>query len=663
MSRLQQKYPHLLPVLIFFIIGAITYLPNASRFGLYNDEWYLMYAARVLGPEFFDIVFSSDRPARAPLQFILYLLFGENILYYHISAYFFRTIGAITVYFFLNDVWPEQRRISFLAAILFLVYPGFLLQIYAVDFQAHLFSLMSAMLSVWFSIRAVLASGKTARFTLFAFAILTGWTYLALMEYLVGIEALRFALLLILAWRKTSELRQKIIYAICSSVPFILAPGGFLIWRLFIFESDRRATDIGAQLGVLFSSPTTGLWWLIYILQDIISVIFAAWFVPLYNMVFSLRLRDLLPTLAIGVLAAALFWFVFQKYLPKKDEQKSNKEFLVISVLALLGGLLPVILSNRHVNFGGEFRYTLHVLPAVSVMLAIGLLQLKNLWARTTLTILLVATSVMVHQANALEAAHSAESTQNFWWQVAWRVPDMEPGTTLLASYPNIPISEDYIIWGPANQIYAPEPQGGTQVNVPFPALVLDGQTLIKVQVGRGEEERLRRGIFTNTDYRKVLILTQPTSNTCMRALDGHLPELSENDRLEIRLVASSSRLDGILPSANPHTPPTSYFGPEPPHTWCYYYQKASLARQLEDWETVAQLGEQALNAGFYPSDKIEWLPFMQAYVKLGQPEKLQGFISIMGESRFTKQQACAILSASTDEPEMQEYIQNAYCQ
>lgn len=622
-----------------------------------------MYAARVLGPEFFDVIFAGDRPARAPLQFVLYILFGENVLYYHISAYLFRAIGALAVYFFLNAVWPEQPRLSFLSAIFFTIYPGFLLQIYAVDFQAHLFSLMTAMISIWLSIKAVLCSHKAVRGILFVSAILTGWIYLALMEYLIGIEALRIALLLILAWRKTSEKRQKIMAAIYTIAPFMIAPGGFLFWRIFIFEGDRRATDIGAQLSALISSPTTGAWWLVYLLQDIISVTFAAWVVPFYNMVFSLRLRDMLPTIALGLAGALLAWFIFQKYLNQKDEEKSNKEFLFLSTLGLLGALLPVILSNRHVNFGGEFRYSLHVLPIATIMAAIGLLQLKNFRARTTLILLLVATSVMVHQSNALEAAQSAESTRNFWWQVAWRIPDMEPGTTLMASYPNIPISEDYIIWGPTNQIYAREKQNGTQVNVPFPALVLNEQTLIKVQVGRGEEERLRRGIFTHVDYRKVLILTQPASNACMRALDGNFPELSENDRLEIRLAASSSHLEGILANAASHTPPAAYFGPEPPHTWCYYYQKASLARQLGDWDSVARLGAQALQAGFYPSDKIEWLPFMQAYVKLGQTDKLKGFISIMGESRFTKQQACAILSASTDEPNMQEYIQTAFCQ
>jgi hypothetical protein len=53
----------------------------------------------------------------------------------------------------------------------------------------------------------------------------------------------------------------------------------------------------------------------------------------------------------------------------------------------------------------------------------------------------------------------------------------------------------------------------------------------------------------------------------------------------------------------------------EPPHTWCYYYEKAELARQLGDWETVAAIGDQARAQGYAPGDALEWLPFIEAYV------------------------------------------------
>ena len=54
-------------------------------------------------------------------------------------------------------------------------------------------------------------------------------------------------------------------------------------------------------------------------------------------------------------------------------------------------------------------------------------------------------------------------------------------------------------------------------------------------------------------------------------------------------------------------------FGAEPPHTWCYYFEKADLARQLQDWQSVLQLEKQAREHGFTPKFGPEYVPFIEA--------------------------------------------------
>ena len=63
---------------------------------------------------------------------------------------------------------------------------------------------------------------------------------------------------------------------------------------------------------------------------------------------------------------------------------------------------------------------------------------------------------------------------------------------------------------------------------------------------------------------------------------------------------------------------PAALFGKEPAHTWCYYYEKAELARQVGDWITVTSLGNEARAQGFVPGDALEWLPFIEGYVITG---------------------------------------------
>jgi len=55
--------------------------------------------------------------------------------------------------------------------------------------------------------------------------------------------------------------------------------------------------------------------------------------------------------------------------------------------------------------------------------------------------------------------------------------------------------------------------------------------------------------------------------------------------------------------------------------SWCYYFQKASLARQMEDWELIIQYGDEARDKGLRPIDATEWRPFIDAYNRLDRKD------------------------------------------
>ncbi len=74
---------------------------------------------------------------------------------------------------------------------------------------------------------------------------------------------------------------------------------------------NAKATDVGAQVGQLFGSPIyKGLDWLIALFQDTIKIIFLAWAVPLHDLVFQLRLRDMLVGLALAIFIALIVAFI-----------------------------------------------------------------------------------------------------------------------------------------------------------------------------------------------------------------------------------------------------------------------------------------------------------------------------------------------------------------
>lgn len=63
-------------------------------------------------------------------------------------------------------------------------------------------------------------------------------------------------------------------------------------------------------------------------------------------------------------------------------------------------------------------------------------------------------------------------------------------------------------------------------------------------------------------------------------------------------------------------------YGNEPVHGWCYYFEKADLARQMGDWETVTQLGDVAFALDDYPNDPVERFVFIEGYAHTGNWER-----------------------------------------
>jgi len=62
----------------------------------------------------------------------------------------------------------------------------------------------------------------------------------------------------------------------------------------------------------------------------------------------------------------------------------------------------------------------------------------------------------------------------------------------------------------------------------------------------------------------------------------------------------------------------TEIVGTEPDGGWCEVFQKASLAKQVGDWQTILTLWDDAQNRGFQPADGYELLPFIEAFAFSG---------------------------------------------
>jgi hypothetical protein len=106
-----------------------------------------------------------------------------------------------------------------------------------------------------------------------------------------------------------------------------------------------------------------------------------------------------------------------------------------------------------------------------------------------------------------------------------------------------------------------------------------------------------------------------------------------------------------------------SVFGEEPSHGWCYYYQKAQLARQKADWDAISKIAGEVAQLDLHPNDQVEWMPFLQAAAMSGDVKQVKQISTRINVQKLYKQQACQNLRAMDGlKPEVQDDVNELFC-
>jgi hypothetical protein len=673
-------------IILILTTSALSYLILARQFGFYGDDWYLVYAGQAEGSWKYGDIFSIDRPFRAYFVSRVFDLFGLAAPLYSYLSYVLRVSGALGLFWLLVQVWPRHKNMLVLLAVLFGIYPGWTDQPAAFDYQSHLLGLS---LLIWsFALMVWALRKRSPALNAAAILLAVGFQVNAFlqMEYYIGLEGLRLGLLLYVVLGLYSfqffqpGWRSRLGRALLAWLPYLAGAAGFLFWRMVIFTSSRAATDIDSMFAGLAGSPLRrGLTLTVSIIQDFINITLMAWFVPVYQKAFNQDIRTTLPALAISLLAVGLVLLVYWWLARGKDAaatsapdaraRQDGVDMFWLGCLGVIVAIAPVALGDRHVVFPTFARFTLT--GSIGAVMIVGglLVAYASSRLRLLLPVVLIALSVMMHHSNAVQYAEDWAVMRNFWWQMSWRAPQIADGTVLAVEYPGVGIAEDYFIWGPANLVYYPERhRKDDQMVTPIGAVLLNPDTVLDVITGRTRGEYNRRTIVSPQDLGALLVVDQPTPGSCISVLDGRAPELSERARDRIVRVAPYSQLAGVSVEGQPRTPPPALFGPEPKHTWCYYYQKASLARQQGDWAEVVRLGDEIAPRDPHPAEWVEWMPFVQGYAYLGRYEQVDRIAKLYSGAPYLKRQACArftedVYGYGFQYPAGQAYLLQAFCE
>jgi hypothetical protein len=206
-------------------------------------------------------------------------------------------------------------------------------------------------------------------------------------------------------------------------------------------------------------------------------------------------------------------------------------------------------------------------------------------------------------------------STQNaYYWQLAWRAPALMPDTAILSLEQPSASIPGYDASFAMNILFAQTTDDGS---VPYWFFTNDRFLNFDLVPGKAISYKDRNLRFTGNTSDAIAIVHQG-EDRCLQVLDAPYAGQPFYGAGQEQLIGVSN-VSRILASADHALPSRDIFGAEPRHTWCYYFEKADLKRQLQDWDAILQLEKQAHAAGFASKFGPEYLPFIEAHARLGQ--------------------------------------------
>lgn len=650
---------------LIVLAAALTYGLLIPRLGFYRDDWYMLWAGQSQGGLTSLIrLFQTDRPLIGLTYAVIFKLFGPRVLLWQMLGLVLKILTGLSVLWLLRLVWPHKRLETTTAALLFVLYPGFYQQPVAGTFCIDLLGLNAIFISIALTVYAVKSSNRVLQVLATLAAMLLGLINLGLYEATIGLEVVRWALVwVVLRQRNTADkpaapepgksagrfslLRPLAFYLI----PYFVMLAGFLYWRLFIFTSVRRATNIDLILADYAGNPLYSLVQIaINYLKDLFETVVLAWFVPFYQFTAEGRFNIFISALLVAVLVAGLagVYLYLTRLSPDRetpqvqDSARDERDFLLVGLIAVLIPSAVIVLLGRNVLFAIQWdRYTTQSMLGVGVLVSALVFNYLRGHARWVILSVLILLAVMTQYHSAAAYSRFWDYERNIVWQLSWRAPGIQRGTTLVVSLPEgTRLAEEYEIWGPVNMAYFPGQPMQVSGQVPTDDMILNLQS-------KTTETRQMRNLDIVRDYGKPLIISLPSGTSCVHVLDGKHLALPFFENGQIKEIASYSNIGLIDLTAKPASPSPAIFSQEPAHAWCYYFQKIQLALQAGNYSLAASLADEAAQKDLKPIDDTEWVPVVEAYAGIQDSRKVATTLKKM--DRDVRKYICAQQPLNSD--------------
>jgi len=601
--------PRNVPV-VLFLVAILAYGLFFWERGFYWDEapWTWIYYR--LGPAALTKTFSTSRPFWGLIYQLTMPVVGPHPWMWQFLMVIMRWLTAVLVWMLLRQVWQRDERPAVWVSLLFLVYPG-LGQNFISLMYTHFYIVLNCFLfSLYLSVLAIRRPQRQVLLTIAALAFSV--VNLLTMEYFYFLEFVRIVLFWIVL---DGDWKQRIRRAVLRYLPYIGIMLGVTFWRLFFF-ANQNASYSYVTLALIRQNPVLGFSTLFRsIFMAFWETVLHAWIFPFESAtVAQLGLRVTLLS-AVIVLISVLFIGVFLFYFGRRDSDLAwVKELFVLGFFAWLfaGGSFWLVGIEPQLHFSAD-RFTLPFILGSSMLLValIGLLHSRPK-VQFGLLALLTAFSIGKQFETNIAYVRDWEMQHNLFWQMSWRIPALEKNTAIVSNDLPVTYFSDNSLSGPLNWIYSPY---GEMDHILYFISIRLNRGLPDLKPGLAFDQNYLAKTFHGNTSQLVIVDFSPPG--CLRVLD---PQIDPENRLIVPLLRDASLLSNTNMIQTDHAValPASLFAPEPAHSWCYYFEKAELARQVGNWEEVANLGDIAFQLKDHPNKPIERFVFIEGYAHMG---------------------------------------------
>ena len=607
-----------IPVL-FAVTAMLAYGLLAAQTGFYWDDWPFAWIATFINPREFIPAFAPFRPFLGPIFFLTTSVIPADPLYWQVFAILIRVIIGAASFWTFNLIWSRQKFSTLTISLLLIVFPGYSQHWAALThINQELIPFIFYILSFGFTFKALSAERP---FKYIIIALLFQACGIFPTEYFFTAEPLRFLFLFSFFQGGFIERFRK---SFKQWIPY-LAVWIFNAAWLFYYYKFGAYNSYGITVADTQSESAPSLFAFV---DALYKVGFYIWIQIVVLASKAITAPSTLAMIALVVVSFSLLIFYFF-HLPSHNEtQITNNRvyFIAIGIIGILLGRIPSWVAGLPLDLQSiNDRFMVSMMIGGSLFV-VGLLSLiKQDRARIVASALLIALGVGQQFFNANLFRRDWEKQREIYWQMAWRIPDLQKGTLILTHELPLEYETDFSATAALNWIYAPD---FTPPNLSYALMYtrsrLGGPKLPDLNPNTESYFPYRTVVFRAPLSASVTIYAPPSG--CVRVLDPIYANAQVYERYPKFLTRSIPFSDPtrIIADAPERKLPENIFGKEPPHEWCYYYEKAELARQKDDWKEAASLGNQALNQGYVPEDAYEWLPFIEAYALTGDLQKAE---------------------------------------